>query len=103
MTTYSQDQPPADPIRAIDAAKLLKTHPATIHRAIASGRLRGWRLLGRVYVSQAEVQQLWEPIPTRAERHAEAVADGSMPETKSQIAAREAYVDQKLREAGIRK
>jgi excisionase family DNA binding protein len=99
MSIYSADQPPADPIRVTEAAKMLKFHVASLHRAIASGKLRGWRVLGRVYVSRAEIEKLWQPIPTRAERQAE----NPGPETRRERAERERLVDEGLRAYGIRK
>lgn len=90
------DALPDDLIDTVAAGKLADCVPYTICRWVKAGKLRGWRRGARIYVSAAEVRQLFalvvandatghlRPTPTRERR------------------AHDAWTDRILREHGLR-
>lgn len=57
---------PTDLIPAARAARILGCHLATVHRWVLSGRLPGWRRLGRWLVSEADARALLVPVDAEA-------------------------------------
>jgi excisionase family DNA binding protein len=98
---------PTDLIRILDAARLIDTHPGTIRRWLRSGRLRGYRRVGRYLVSKADVLGLVQPIDVDAERVERNAARreeyARLPASAAELARNEAWVDAELKRMGIRK
>jgi excisionase family DNA binding protein len=54
---------PEDYITRNQAAKLAGgCHPSTVYRWVRAGRLRGWRVEGKLFVSRAEVLAIIRPV-----------------------------------------
>lgn len=54
---------PTDLITPKAAAKIVKSHVATIHRWLRQGKLKGYRLAGfRFLISEAEVRACLSPV-----------------------------------------
>jgi excisionase family DNA binding protein len=83
---------PSDLITLREAGKLLGVDPATVRRWTFIGKLVGYRIVGRLRVSKAELMAVVEPIPVVP-----------LPRTRAEVAAEEAEVDRVLREARIRR
>ena len=62
---FSHDPLPEDHISTTEAAKLAKVHPVLLCRWVRKGRLRAWKLVGRVRVSRADVLALAVPVEER--------------------------------------
>ena len=89
-----ESKPPADLIGANEAAKLVKVSGDTFRRWIETGKIAAWKIGTRWRVSRADVEALLVPFNP---------ADVQRPQTRAEIAIREAWVDATLRKAGIRK
>jgi excisionase family DNA binding protein len=57
-----RSDPPSDLITTMQAAKIAKVSACSLYRWIVSGKLRAWRLIGRLRVSEAEVRALLQPV-----------------------------------------
>jgi len=66
-SSYPEDLLPArEAVRLLPGARRGKAvHIATLYRLVHSGRLRAWRVGGRLHVSAAEVRALVEPVTPR--------------------------------------
>jgi excisionase family DNA binding protein len=78
-TAQSTPYPP-DLMGRVEAARLAGIHPAQLYRAIRAGRIRHWRVFGRLKVSRAEVLASVEPgtVPLTPEAEARARAVETM-------------------------
>ncbi|MFO0865008.1 MAG: helix-turn-helix domain-containing protein [Gemmataceae bacterium] len=74
---------PNDLLGLREAAELARCNTQAIFRWIKKGKLRGWRRVGRMFVSKAEVLGLFEPMegPRERTRRRPSTAQGSSPET----------------------
>lgn len=68
----THEQLPTDLISTGQAVKLVpgqrpgkSIHLATVYRWILDGRLRSWKVGGRLLVSEAELRALFRPVPAR--------------------------------------
>jgi excisionase family DNA binding protein len=57
-----RSDPPPDLISTMQAAKLAKVSACSLYRWIVSGKLRAWRLVGRLRVSESELRALLVPV-----------------------------------------
>ncbi len=95
MASKLDDLIPSDLITTKEAARLVNnTHRNTIRRWILSGKIKAYKLGKRYLLSRADVLNLITP---------HIVHKPDLPPTKREMTAREAYVDQRLREVGVRK
>ncbi len=81
----SPDNFPPDPIPRLAAARLLNVHPGSVSRRVKAGKLRAWRLLGRVFLSKAEV--LAQAVPIHGTLTPEAEARVRAVETRRTLEA----------------
>jgi hypothetical protein len=91
---------PDDLIDTFEASKLVKLHVQIVRRWLRTGRVQGWRISRRWYVSKAELMSHWK---TSAELLAEKEAErGPLPSTRRELSRREKAVYQKLRDMGMK-
>jgi len=71
-TIDTNHQPPTDLLSLTEAARLLpcskpgrKVHVSSLVRWIQSGKLPGWKIAGRMFVSRSDVLNFARPIPVR--------------------------------------
>ncbi len=96
-------QPPDDLVGLAEAARILpcaipgrKIHTATLCRWIFSGRLRGWKICGRLFVSRADLRALARPVKVKV---------GAIEQRKEKVAAnkeRERWTRDTLAAHGIK-
>ena len=69
-------------------------HYATLYRWVKSGKIRGWKLGGRMHVLKRDVLALFKPVPTKISHPPR--LPGAV-----ELRRRAAYVNRMLDEAGI--
>ena len=83
---------PSDAINCGKAAKILRCHPSAVWRWVEGGRLPGWRVGNRLYVSEADVRgQIRRVKPV----------SGPVPTPTAEITAMKARTARVLREFGL--
>jgi excisionase family DNA binding protein len=90
---------PEDLITTAHAARIARLHIAGIRRWIKSGRLPGYRIGGRWWVSRAELMELWR---TAGQLMAERNPGIVLPSTRREQRAQYRASMDKLRELGVK-
>jgi excisionase family DNA binding protein len=85
---------PADAIGLKEAGRLINLSSGTIRRWIKIGKIAGWRVGWKRFVSR-------EDVLAQVEQHQ--ATRGQVVQSKSEKRARDTEVDRVLREVGIRK
>jgi excisionase family DNA binding protein len=89
-------EPPEDLITTKEARRLMKTSLCTIYRWVLSGKLRGWKRVGRVMVSRSELLALLQPMPVKPKP-----APQPRPVALTPTAAQLAWIQRELDRIGI--
>jgi excisionase family DNA binding protein len=91
---------PDDLVDTFEAAKLTKLNVQVVRRWLRTGKIEGWRIARRWYVSKAELMSHWK---TSGEIVAEQAAErGPLPSTRRELSRREKAAYQKLRDMGMK-
>lgn len=94
---------PDDLISLPQAAKLLGVSRQSVLRWLLSGKLPGFRVGHRWRVRKVDVLALCKPWTAADANDRKLEMERALPLSKKELAEREAQIDQRLREIGVRR